>query len=86
MGRLGTSVEPGDRTSRLLEDYLPGGHAFAAGHDQVVGLLWAFGVPDKYANKPTMPLTYLAEVSMQFAQMAGARGAIPPSAFNGCHG
>jgi RHS repeat-associated protein len=55
MGRTGVSgFEPGKGAMKILEDTIAGAHEFACIHDSVVGHLEAKGVPDKWANKPTM--------------------------------
>ncbi|MFZ5495395.1 MAG: RHS repeat-associated core domain-containing protein [Verrucomicrobiota bacterium] len=59
-GREGTIVEPGGLASVIIEDFVPAGHTFAQNHDAFVD--WAVneaGIPDEFANVPTMPFVYI---------------------------
>ena len=72
LGRRGTPIPEGGLVGRLLEDYVPGSHAAATGHDGLVDWLTEdLGWPDWLANIPTMPGTYLAELLNQLARSAG---------------
>ncbi len=59
MGRSGMPVfNPDNSVMNLIEDYGPGVHDFAKIHDATVDTLTGMGVPDLYANIPTMLPAY----------------------------
>jgi RHS repeat-associated protein len=60
-GRYGVPfLEPDSAIMSALEDFVPGGHATAALHDELVGQMKAAGWPDYLVNLPTIPLAHLA--------------------------
>jgi hypothetical protein len=71
VGREGTIIEPGGPISSLIEKYVPAGRTLAEIHDPLVDALTRAGISDRIANIPTMPLAYLAAVSLEIRRTLG---------------
>jgi RHS repeat-associated protein len=71
VGRVNSPVVPGEFVSRVIEDYVPAGRTFGDMHDALVNTLTATGVPDLFANVPTMIPTYGVAVVTEVLRSAG---------------
>lgn len=71
-GRAGTIVQEGGLVSQIIEDWVPAGHTFAVNHDAFVG--WAvheMGIPDLFANVPSMPFVYVVSFVQEVIESVG---------------
>ncbi|MBX3302485.1 MAG: RHS repeat-associated core domain-containing protein [Nitrospira sp.] len=71
VGREGTIIEPGDPISSFIEKYVPAGRTLAEIHDPLVDSLTKAGIPDRFANIPTIPFSYLAAVNREIRRSLG---------------
>ncbi len=72
VGRTGSViVERGGFISTVIQEYVPGGYTFGQIHDQLVGDLTGAGVPDLFANVPSMPLPYAWALSYELVGVLG---------------
>jgi RHS repeat-associated protein len=79
VGREGTIIEPGDPISSFIEKYVPAGRTLAEIHDPLVDSLTRAGIPDRFANKPTMPWAYHLALKLEIWRSLGlAKQPTPP--------
>jgi len=58
VGRPGTIVEPGSPIGTFIENDVASGYTLGEVHDPLVGILTGLGLPDLFANIPTMLPAY----------------------------
>ena len=70
VGRPGTVVPSGGRLGTFIQDHVGSGWEFGNNHDQLVGTVTDWGVPDPIINIPSMLPVYLYSIASDMCEMS----------------